>query len=282
MKSLALAKLQALSLNDSLAHAWLFVGAETSNKLEVANQFSQWLLCSNRQVESACGLCKQCQMFIADIHPDLCRITLQEDHNSILLDDVKPLTNFMTGKPQFGVKKIVLLTPAEKMNRQVANAILKNLEEPGDDTIILLLTTHIDLLLTTIVSRCQVLNFSLENNTTKVGEQQASELILDLHNLLVTKSVTAIQLVDKWIKQWPNEVLYWFELVLADLIKCRYTRTPELLNYGRLYSEQTEVNDKMQASRLWGMLEQVQQARRWFGTNNKPNLQLILENIILP
>jgi len=282
MKNLALAKLQALSLSNSLPHAWIFVGPESCDKLEVAQQFSQWLLCSNQDAALACGECKQCKLFLAGNHPDFRKITTQPDNHSILLEDINSFSEFIYSKAQFGTRKVVLLYPAERMNRQVANALLKNLEEPCVDTTILLLTTHIDLLLTTIVSRCQILNFGLNYNSALVGEQEAQEIILDLHNLLVTKSVTALQLVDKWIKQWPNEVLYWFELVLSDLIRCRYTQDRKLLKYDNLYSEQTALNNNVEASRLWTMLTNIKQAQQWFGTNSRPNLQLILENIILP
>lgn len=281
MKNLALAKLQHLSLQDSLAHAWLFVGAQREHKLQLVTEFCRWLLCTARQGANSCGKCKSCHLYSAGTHPDFCQITPQEDKATILIDDIRVLNNFISGKPQFGMQKVVLISAAEKMNKQAANALLKSLEEPGPNIALFLLAPHADLLLDTIVSRCQVLNL-LADSASEVQATDAVGLILqDLHNLWVTRLLTTVELSERWVKQWPNEVLYWFELVLSDLLLCRYTQDPTFLKYAALYNEQAALNSRIQVSRLLNMLQQVQQARYWFGTGHKPNLQLVLENIIL-
>jgi DNA polymerase III delta' subunit len=275
MKNLALAKLQELAAANTLPHAWLFTGAIDSIKLDTAKEFSKWLLCANRQ-QHACGVCKSCHLFTAQTHPDFCEITKQPDKSSILIDDVRVLADFIVGKPQFGSHKIVLLHPADAMQKQAANAILKNLEEPAGNTIFLLLAKHPQILLKTIVSRCQVLNFNVTNNEPATRASDIAKMTTDLTALWVYKSVTVVQIVEQWNKQWPNEVLYWFELVLADLIKFKYTR------------ENTEstvaiaaLDNVLTANRLWKILENLRQARYWYGTNHNPNLQLILEDLLL-
>lgn len=287
MKNLALAKLQALSLNANLAHAWLFVGPQDSDKLAVANKFSQWLLCSQRasapEPGEACGLCKSCNLFAVATHPDFCCVTLHDDNTSISIADIRSLNDFVTSKPQLAGKKVVLLYPAEKMQAAAANALLKTLEEPGSDTILLLLAEHEHLLLPTIVSRCQVLRFYSQPDSAgnSDAEEVSLKLLQDLHKLWVQNSATAVQLAETWVKQWPSQVLYWFELVLADLIVCRYTRDATLLKYTSLYTLQLEVVNKISASKLWTTLQSVQQARYWLGSGQKPNLQLILEDSLI-
>lgn len=275
MKNLALAKLQSLALANTLPHAWLFTGAIDNIKLDVAKEFSKWLLCINKQ-QLACGSCKSCHLFAAQTHPDFCEITKQSDKASILIDDVRILPDFIVGKPQLGNNKIVLLHSADMMQKQAANSILKNLEEPAGNTVFLLLAKHPQLLLKTIVSRCQVLNFSATNNEPAARNPDIAKMTTDLTALWVYKSVTAVQIVEQWSKQWPNEVLYWFELVLADLIRFKYTRE---------HTESTVViaslDNVLAANRLWRMLERLRQARHWYGTNHNPNLQLILEDLLL-
>lgn len=275
MKNLALAKLQSLALANTLPHAWLFTGAIDSIKLDVAKDFSKWLLCSNKG-QAACGACKSCHLFAAQTHPDFCEISKQPDKSSILIDDVRVLPDFIVGKPQFGGNKIVLLHPADVMQKQAANSILKNLEEPGGNTIFLLLAKQTQLLLKTIVSRCQVLNFNVTNSEPAVIAPDIAKMTTDLTALWVYKSATVVQIVEQWNKQWPNEVLYWFELVLADLIRFKYTREG---------SESAGViaalDNVLTANRLWKMLERLRQARYWYGTNHNPNLQLILEDLLL-
>ncbi len=281
MKNLVLAKLQALSLNGSLPHAWLFVSTDLAHNLQVAKQFSQWLLCTNKQATLACGSCKQCYLFAADSHPDFCIITPAEKHSAILIDEIRTLNEFIPSKPQLADRKIVLLYPAEKMNKQAANALLKNLEEPVTNVLFILLTTHSRLLLKTIVSRCQIL--PVTNDKCVVGQDIAplKKILSDLHTLWLTSSVTPVELVEQWVKQWPNEVLYWFELVLTDMILYQYTRNLQLL---RSISEQDQallLNSQVPIQRLWSMLDQTRQVQFWLGNGHKPNMQLALENIIL-
>lgn len=282
MKNSVLTKLQKLSVASVLSHAWLFVGPENSNKLQIAMDFSQWLLCADRQVDKACGNCRQCHLFAAGSHPDFYNITVKEGNSAILVDDLRDLSTFINSKPQFAQKKIVILSPAEKMNKQAANALLKNLEDPGANTFFFLLTTHTDLLLNTILSRCQILHFNADHSIQVKNIEALGKILHNLYNLWVTKSVTPIELVELWVKQWPNEVLYWFELALADLIVCRYTRDLALLKHPESYIEQSAVLSNVNINKLWSMLAKVQQARFWCGKGAKPNMQLILEDVVLP
>ncbi len=275
MKNLALAKLQSLALANKLPHAWLFTGAMAGVKLDAAKEFSKWLLCINKQ-QFACGVCKSCHLFAAQTHPDFCEITKQPDKSSILIDDVRILPNFTVGKPQFADHKIVLLHPADAMQKQAANSILKNLEDPAGNTIFILLAKQQQLLLKTIISRCQVLNFNATSNEPVVNNSDIAKMTTDLTQLWIYKSVTVVQIVEQWIKQWPNEVLYWFELVLADLIRFKYTRE-NTESTGVIAS----LDSVLAANRLWNMLERLRQARQWYGSNHNPNLQLILEDLLL-
>ena len=269
MTNLALAKLQSLSLRGSLPHAWLFIGPENSDKLQVAREFSQWLLCSNQHAGQACGLCKQCNLFISASHPDFYQLTPQDGESAIVVEDVRTLNDFLAGKPQFSAKKIVLLYPAEKMNRHAANALLKNLEEPGANTLLILLTTHADLLLTTIVSRCQRLNFAETTiDQTGVEAVQAQELIADLAKLFVTKAVTPLQLVDKWIYSRLNETIQTLNNKLEshtldegakavyEFLRGDFCDWYVEIAKSRLYNSDDVVAKKTAQYVLWNILEQ--------------------------
>lgn len=263
MKNLALAKLQA--------HAVLLTGPDQDYKLAIVLEHSQWLLCSNPS-NSACGVCKSCCLVKAGTHPDLYIITPAADSNSILVDQIRELNNFIIGQPQFGKLKIVILYPAESLNNQAANALLKNLEEPGDNTKLFLLAAHQDLLLKTITSRCQILNLGSSNKQIYDNTEILTQMRTDLSVLLIKKNLTSVQLVEKWVKQWPNQVLYCFELLLAELITAKYTQEPR---------EQGPLIGLISSEQLWSMLDQVRQARNWLNTGQRPNLQLILDSIFL-
>ncbi len=278
MKNLLLAKLQALTIEHNLAHAWLLNGGNQNDNLHLVQQFAQWLLCLDKHHEFACGKCKSCSLLQSNSHPDLYRLTPGEDSDAILVDDVRALNDFIVSRAQLSVYKVVLLWPAEKLNRQAANALLKKLEEPGANTIFLILTANIDLLLPTITSRCQIVNLSAPSLDSAVPAE-VSQMAADLQALWVHKSATPLQTVERWLKLWPDQVLYWFELVIADLLIYKNTSDLALCRYPLL--EQAAISNVVPSSKLWAMSERIRQALRGRAIKQKPNMQLILEDIIL-
>lgn len=281
MKNLALNKLQTISTNSKLPHAWLFSGADFDAQLQTAQSFSSWLVCAKPINAVACGVCKSCQLYAANSHPDICNITLQEDDSSILVDAIRVANDFVQGKPQLAKYKIVCIYPAEKMNVQAANALLKTLEEPPEHTLIMLLTRQRAMLLPTIISRCTALRFDATPELDATQIEHVQLIINDLHNFWLTKQLTPIQIAEMWVKRGSDEVLYWFELVLADLLVAIYTRDVSLAKFATMYKDQNAIIHAVQLSKLWIMLQKIQQGRYWLGKGMRPNLQLLLEDIML-
>lgn len=145
-------QLGSLALQGQLHHALLFTGAVGVGKHWVANHLAQQLLCTQPAAAGACGECKSCLLVNAGHHPDL--LVLKSD-TSLGVDAVRELSHFMQGSPQQGGARVVLLPQAHKMTEAAANALLKNLEEPGDNSFLLLQTSQEQQLLPTILSRCQ-------------------------------------------------------------------------------------------------------------------------------
>lgn len=276
----SLEKLQALSIAKNLGHAWLLVDVHIDALLKLAETFSQWLLCTNKQGNAACYKCRECTLFIAGTNPDFCLITPQADKASILVEDIRALSNFTVTKPQFSQQKIVLLYPAEAMHKQSSNALLKNLEEPCSNTIFLLLTKHPNLLLKTVVSRCQILHFGLQLTTHMLTDKKniIQQIYIDLEAIWVKKNVTSVQIVDSWLKQWPNDVLYCLELVITDIITLKYTQSPALAR--NFCAELVEIAVKILPSKIWAVLSKLRQVQLWLASNNKPNMHLVLEDIL--
>ncbi len=145
-------QLGTLALQGQLHHALLFTGASGVGKHWVANHLAQLLLCNQPAAAGACGQCKSCLLLKAGHHPDL--LVLKSD-TSLGVDAVRELSHFMQGSPQQGGARVVLLPQAHKMTEAAANALLKNLEEPGANSFLLLQTSQEQQLLPTILSRCQ-------------------------------------------------------------------------------------------------------------------------------
>ena len=108
--------------------------------------------------EEACGQCLSCRSIEAETHPDL--IMVVPDGNVIKIDQIRQLQEQMHLKPIAGLYRFVILNEAESMNDQAANALLKGLEEPPDQTILILITHRPHALLGTVVSRCQKVRFN--------------------------------------------------------------------------------------------------------------------------
>ncbi len=140
-----------------ISHAYILNGEKSSGKEFIARLFAMALQCERGEVEP-CQECHSCKQALSDNHPDIIRVT-HEKPNVISVDDIRAQVNNDVGiKPYSGARKIYLINEAEKMTVQAQNAILKTLEEPPAYAVILLLTTNVNALLPTILSRCVVLN----------------------------------------------------------------------------------------------------------------------------
>ena len=155
---------------DILPHAILINGVTGSGKFE----FSQWLLhlfnCQKPQqmaeqndVLTSCGQCKSCLLFKSDTYPDHLSVIAEKTHLGV--DDIRYANSFLQKTAHLGKFKTVLIEHAQTMTQAAANALLKTLEEPSNNTVIILLTNDIEMLLPTIISRCRVLNIK-----PKVGQ----------------------------------------------------------------------------------------------------------------
>lgn len=138
-----------------LAHAYLFTGADGIGKQLVAVALARAVVCDEQR---GCGACTPCRKLDHHNHPDF--HLLEPDGNAIKIDQVRSLQRALSLKPLESQRKICLIDQAEQMTGGAANALLKTLEEPRGDSLIILLSSQPERLLETIRSRCQVLAFS--------------------------------------------------------------------------------------------------------------------------
>lgn len=140
-----------------ISHAYIINGERSSGKEFIANLFAMTLQCEKGE-EEPCNICHSCKQALSGNQPDIIHVT-HEKPNTISVNDIREQINQDIGiKPYSSKYKIYIVNEAEKMNVQAQNALLKTLEEPPAYGIIILLTTNIDALLSTILSRCVVLN----------------------------------------------------------------------------------------------------------------------------
>lgn len=140
-----------------ISHAYIINGEKSAGKEFIAKIFAQTLQCE-KGGDEPCMECHSCKQALSDNQPDIIKIT-HEKPNTISVDDIRAqINNDVAIKPYSSPYKVYIMNEAEKMTIQAQNAILKTLEEPPEYAVILLLTTNVNSLLPTILSRCVVLN----------------------------------------------------------------------------------------------------------------------------
>jgi len=149
----AIALLQHAVINDRLSHAYLFTGPAQVGKTTLARAFAQAILCE-RHSGAPCGECRTCRRVAQARHPDVQLITAER--NTIQIDQMRVLQADAALSPLEGRRKVFIIREIERATLPAANALLKTLEEPPPQVILLLTGVRRDLLLPTVLSRCQV------------------------------------------------------------------------------------------------------------------------------
>jgi len=141
----------------TLPHAYLFSGMGGIGKRLIALKLAETLQCNSPE-SRPCGKCSGCRKIKEGNHPDL--IELQADGNFIKIEQIRGLQKRLSLKSFEGRATVCIIDGAEKMNPAAANALLKTLEEPPQDTYLILLTENIRQVISTVISRCRRLNFN--------------------------------------------------------------------------------------------------------------------------
>lgn len=138
------------------SHAYLFLGAPGSGKLDAAWALAQALICE----QGGCGACEACVRVARRTHPDV-RYLAPESATGYLIAQVRDLIEEVSLAPVRANGKVYIIDRADQLRASSANALLKTLEEPPANVTFILLGTSADTILPTIVSRCQCVPFRL-------------------------------------------------------------------------------------------------------------------------
>jgi len=164
------AKFRAMLARGRLASTFLFVGPAGIGKHAFARRLAQALLCQTRPVEALdpCGACAACQQVLAGTHPDLLRIAKPDDKSFIPLELLigskerrmqEGLCHDISLKPYMGGRRVAIIDDADYLNEEGANSLLKTLEEPPPQSVLILIGSSADRQLPTIRSRAQIIRF---------------------------------------------------------------------------------------------------------------------------
>ncbi len=310
------------SRRQALPHALLLHGGRGLGKTDFALTLAQSLLCEAPQDSGgACGQCAACRWFDTGNHPDFRWVSLQEEAppeddtasegkskkaaTQITVDAVRALSGFMTTSTHRQGMRIVLIAPADALNVNAANALLKPLEEPLPDTLILLVSDEPGRLAATIRSRCQNVRFDLPSAAeaqawlAQQGIEETSLFLalaggapleakrlaaentglrVALLRLLASPEASLAQLSEQAIKMPTPEWIGWLQRWAHDLVE------QKLVGHPRYHLDFSEALGRMapQAD-LFDLLSwehQLREARRL--AQHPLSARLLAESLLAP
>jgi DNA polymerase-3 subunit delta' len=177
--------LTARMASAQLAHGLLISGQAGTGKGLFATAFARLALCRQPRDGHACGTCRGCAQFNAGSHPDFQHITFEEREGkagedgalkqNISVEQIRDLIGALQLHSHQGGRKVAIVEPAEGMSIAAANSLLKTLEEPPAETLILLVSSAPGRLPATIRSRCQLVAMPTPRTPQALAWLQARE-----------------------------------------------------------------------------------------------------------
>lgn len=297
----------------TLPHALMLAGPPGIGKRHLAEALAQLTLCQHPIEGTLCHKCRSCQLNQAGTHPDMLWLEPEEGSKAIKVDQVRELIDTLSKTAQQGGHKVLVLEPAEAMNTNAANALLKSLEEPAANTLLILVSHNPGGVLPTIRSRCQMRLLPLPRaeqvkpwlTPLVAGHELGVEAILTLARgaplqalallqgdaleeraqwltqliRLSQGQVTAIDLAAQWQTSDIAALLDWLVGVLHSLARWRVGVGDALV--AQLPQDVQQQLGAVPLALLHRYLEKLLVVRKqWLGGAN-PNKQLLLEELLL-
>jgi len=148
-------------------HALIICGMNGIGKYDFSKILSQSLLCESPKNDGLpCGSCSACVKYVAASHGDFLQLEVIEGKKSIGVDQIREMIHWINLTHQGKQKKVLFIPQASLMTIQASNALLKTLEEPPANVVIILISEHIKSLIATIRSRCQIIALASPDQET--------------------------------------------------------------------------------------------------------------------
>ena len=244
-----------------MPHAILLTGVQGIGKRYFAQMLVRSLLCRLPSASGlACGQCRDCRLLSIGYHPALFDCQPSETNAVIKIDQIRELAEFCTHTSSNNGIRIGLIAPAEQMNQQAANALLKTLEEPPPGVVLLLLSSQPRQLLATLRSRCQMLKLTrppqalalqwlLDQGFTEntevllalaggaplqaqqLAQQQAlsnQRLLFEIYLAVIEQRLSEVAAAEQWLRQDINQSLVWLLGWHMDLARLKLGEQTEL------------------------------------------------------
>lgn len=303
---------------DHLAHGLLIYGHNGVGKMHFAKALGYRLLCDHPQQDSVygslpCGHCNNCMLNKAGTHPDFLVVEPEEQGKAIKVDQIRELNHFVAQTSQMSGKKVVIIEPADAMNVNSSNALLKTLEEPSGDTHLILVVDSLSSLMATIRSRCQyyeILPPTQEQASTflkelypdrndidvliRISEQgpfYAKELVeqgkLEWRAILsqglmdVCRGKSTVEVAESWKAIDLLEALHWLDLWIKDMIVLVMTQDINRVKNADLSELMTMIETKRVDPRFLHRYREVLAEIEDAAIRSHPNKQLVYDRLLI-
>ncbi len=305
-----------LKHKEKLPHAILLSGPAGVGKAQLAFELAKALLCLQPGADNiACGQCRNCHMVSAMTHPDLMLVGLEQQSSQktaseIKVDQVRSLCVRLSHTSQFGSYKIAIIDPADRMNRNAANSLLKTLEEPAGNTLILLLSSRPSKLPATIRSRCRHIKLSAQTSAEALdwlrrhyadhdaesllaaadGVPQKAQVIVDEGLLdtrkkyfesfiaIANRGQDPVAVAAIWCKSSPEWLFTWLLGWIEDLVKLRFGQSDANINRD-LQKDLHAVSKSIDLKALYEFYDYALHASQLL--HKSINVQLLLESVLI-
>ena len=277
-----------------LPHAMMLTGSPGIGVERIATALAQRLLCTAELSKYACGTCKGCQLMLAGNHPDLSILEPAESGKAILIDQVRELLGKLSKTSQQGGWKVALISPAEAMNISASNALLKSLEEPQGQTLLLLLSYRPSLVSATIRSRCQVQGLPLPDSAQASrwlaevsGDQKLAEQTLEIAGgrpLLALDYMQGDSLQQRQDFEGTVEQVRRGDLSPVDAAQhCHKLNSDQLLDWFMNYLHRLATGELQNSPNpaLFDFSDKLRTARGWVLSGSNINPQLLWEELFM-
>lgn len=214
----------AVVLNNKISHSYIISGPEGIGKSIFALHMAEALLCTNNKPNGGpsmrpCRVCNSCKKVEKMYHPDL--KIIDNGKKSIGVNEIRNLIDDINIRPYEGEVKVIIIKNAHNITPEGQNAILKTLEEPPDNVVLILLVAVMENMLQTIKSRCQSLRLNrvplpliTEFLIKKGYTAQQSEIATDLSDGIPGRAL--IQLEEKYINLRKQAIETAYKIVTKD------------------------------------------------------------------
>lgn len=170
-----------------LPHALLLAGRQYTGKSQLALALSRLLLCAHAEGSFNCGHCHACELSARGNHGDFRWVEPGDKSRVIKIEQIRDVVRFTNRTAGYGLRKVIVLAPADSMNINAFNALLKSLEEPAKDTYLILVCHRMYGVPATIRSRCQIVHLATPQNEIcldwldkTTGKREQSQKLLSL------------------------------------------------------------------------------------------------------